>query len=74
MVEGSVKTGDLVLVVDDALCRGEWKMGRISQLIISHDGLVRRVKVQVGDRSPNLQPSPVSVLERPVSKLVLLQS
>ena len=46
-------------------------MCRIDHLIVSKDGLVRRVKLAIGDRSPGLSHK-LSHLERPVHKLVLL--
>lgn len=56
--------GDVVLLKDENVCRGQWKLARIEELIKSQDNLVRRVKVRVGQ----------SLLERPVHKLVLLES
>ena len=68
----SFSVGDVVLLKDDNVCRGQWKLCRISDLIISHDGLVRRVKLRVGDYSAGADSVQVSYLERPVHKLVLL--
>ena len=68
----SFSVGDVVLLKDDNVCRGQWKLCRISDLIISHDGLVRRVELRVGDYSAGADSVQVSYLERPVHKLVLL--
>ena len=65
------RVGDVVLLKEDGICRGDWKMCRIDHLIVSKDGLVRRVKLAIGDRSPGLSHK-LSHLERPVHKLVLL--
>lgn len=62
--EKKYHVGDLVLLKDESVCRGQWPLGRIEELITSGDGLVRRVKVKAGH----------SVFERPVHKLVLLES
>jgi hypothetical protein len=67
----SFSVGDVVLLKDEQLCRGDWRLCRVSDLIVSHDGLVRRVRLQIGDRSPG-RALKKSFLERPVHKLVLL--
>ena len=35
----SVSKGDIVIVHDDALSHGLWKLGRIQEIVFSHDGL-----------------------------------
>ena len=37
--------GDVILVYDDKLKRCLWKMGRVSKLIYSKDGLIRASEV-----------------------------
>jgi len=63
------KVGDLVLLKDEEQTRGSWKMGRIQETISSADGHVRRVKLVLANSSLS---SKLSVLERPIHKLVLL--
>ena len=55
--------GDIVLLVDSDVPRGQWKMGRVLKVIPSRDGLVRKVVVKTS----------TSTYLRPVHKLVLIQ-
>ncbi|XP_049336713.1 uncharacterized protein LOC125802504 [Astyanax mexicanus] len=71
----NVQTGDVVMLRDDNLPRCEWRLGRVSETTPDKDGLVRRVKVQLGDKHLGKKGehlSKLSVVERPVQKLVLL--
>ncbi|XP_065108476.1 uncharacterized protein [Paramisgurnus dabryanus] len=71
----NLKVNDIVIIKDDNLPRNHWQLGRVIETVQSSDGLVRRVKVQVGDRKPHKKqdpPSKPSVIERPIKKLVLL--
>ncbi len=68
-------TDDIVLLKEDGMIRGHWRLGRIVETTTDDDGLVRKVKVLMGD--PHLSAngkrvSKQSVLERPIHKLVLL--
>ncbi|XP_055366070.1 uncharacterized protein LOC129604298 [Betta splendens] len=71
----NLKVDDIVIIKEDTLPRNQWQLGRVVETTESADGLVRRVKVRVGDRRPtkkydhSLKPS---VIERPIQKLVLL--
>lgn len=63
------------MVKDSDLPRHKWSLGRVVETTIDSDGLVRRVRVHLGDKNleKNLQGlSKPSVIERPVQKLVLL--
>ncbi|KAL7859454.1 hypothetical protein SRHO_G00146010 [Serrasalmus rhombeus] len=46
----NVQPGDIVMLRDDNLPRYEWRLGRVSETTPDKDGLVRRVRVQLGDR------------------------
>jgi hypothetical protein len=59
----NLKVGDIVVIKDDGVARNQWPMARVTDTIASHDGLVRKVKVQT---------SSGTVLERPIQQLVLL--
>ena len=55
--------------------RGEWKLARVIETVKGKDGLVRRAKISVGDKRLSKKGerlSKLSLLERPVQKLVLL--
>lgn len=59
----------------DDLPRKEWKLGRVIETTVGRDGLVRTVKLCVGNRDLNKKGhrcSKVTIIERPVQKLVLL--
>ena len=67
--------GDIVMDKDELLPRGEWRLARVVETVAGKDGLVRRVKIAVGDKSLNRKGERLakpSILERPVQKLVLL--
>ncbi|XP_029922895.1 uncharacterized protein LOC115370126 [Myripristis murdjan] len=71
----NMKVNDIVIIKEDTLPRNEWHLGRVVQTAEGSDGLVRRVKVQVGQRKSAKEkdfPSKPSIIERPIQKLVLL--
>ncbi|KAL6463231.1 hypothetical protein MHYP_G00276220 [Metynnis hypsauchen] len=71
----NLQIGDIVMVKDDNSPRNEWQLARILETTMAKDGLVRRVKIQLGDRklSKNGERlSTPSIVERPIQKLVLL--
>ena len=57
---GSKVADDIILIHEDESPRQNWKLGRIVELIISKDNVVRAAKVIVGSRK---------ILERPINKL-----
>ena len=59
----SLKSGDLVLIMDENSPRGSWPLGLVIDTSIGRDGLVRSVKVKTKSTQ----------LVRPVTKLVLLE-
>lgn len=71
----NLRVGDIVMEKADGLPRNEWRLARVTETTTDKDGLVRRVKVCLGDR--NLEKdgrrlNKLSVIERPVQKLILL--
>lgn len=67
--------GDVVMDKDELLPRGEWRLARVVETVSGKDGLVRRVKISVGDKRLNKKDKRLakpSIGERPVQKLVLL--
>ncbi|KAL7863273.1 hypothetical protein SRHO_G00122570 [Serrasalmus rhombeus] len=71
----NIQPGDIVMLRDDNLPRYEWRLGRVSETTPDKDGLIRRVRVQLGDRhlgKKGERLSKLSVVERPVQKLILL--
>lgn len=71
----NLHVGDVVMVQDDGLPRNEWRLGRVVDTTTDRDGLVRRVKINLGDRKLGKKGERLckpSVLERSVQRLVLL--
>ena len=66
-----------MIVKDDDIPRNQWKMSRAIETIPDQDGLVRKVMLDIASPSLTLEGKrnqPLSTLERPVHKLVLLMS
>ena len=72
----NMQVGDVVIVQDDNKARNRWSLARVIETYPNKDdGLVRSVKVAIGDpeiSSTGKRVHPPSVLERPIQKLVLL--
>ena len=67
--------GDIVIIKDDNSPRNMWLLGRIVEVYPSDDGVVRSVKLLVGDRnldSHGKRVFGVTHLVRPACKLILL--
>ena len=67
-VEQSVNTGDVVVVHDDNLPRGLWKIGRVGELMVWADGNVRGVVLKIARKGMN----PL-VMRRPIQRLFPLE-
>ncbi|XP_070407941.1 uncharacterized protein [Nothobranchius furzeri] len=70
----NLQLGDIVMMKDEGLPRNEWRLARVVQATKNRDGLVRRVKICLGDNKLGKNGERLtkqSVLERPVQKLVL---
>lgn len=70
----NLKVNDVVIIKEDLLPRNQWQLGRIVETTVDSDGLVRRVKLQVGEKDLGKchSKSRFTIVERPVQKLVLL--
>ena len=55
--------GDLLLIADERVHRGQWPLGRVFEVHPGRDGFVRSVEVA----------TKASVLTRPISKLCFLE-
>jgi hypothetical protein len=67
--------GDIVLLQEEATCRSDWKMGKVTETLLGDDGFVRRVKVLVATPALDAKGKPLqqrTYLERPVHKLVVI--
>ena len=73
----NLEVGDLVIVKDIDTPRNQWKLARIVETYPETDDLVRKVRIVLADDTSDDQGRsirPVSYLDRPVHKLVLLLS
>ena len=71
----NLQIGDVVIIKDDNAPRNKWQLARVTEAQKDKNGLVRKVHLAVGDRYPSgngKRTRPVSFLERPIHKLVLL--
>ena len=71
----NVKVGDVVIIKDDSSPRMNWPLAIVNRAQPEEDGLVRKVEVTVGTNKLDKQGkriSSLSVLERPIQKLVVL--
>ena len=58
------RVGDVVLLKEEGVVRGQWPMGRVLEVYPSEDGLVRSISVKTGK----------STYKRPIHKVVLLMA
>lgn len=49
----NLQVGDVVMDIDELSPRGEWRLARVLETVSGKDGLVRRVKISVGDKRLN---------------------
>ena len=70
-----MQVNDIVIIKDDKVARNQWQLGRITEVYIDQDNHVRKVKVAVSSReldNKGKRKGELTILERPVYKLVLL--
>ena len=73
-----MQEGDVVLIQDSTLVRGNWKLGRVSQVFPSQDCKVRKVEVryknpQPGEPANEYRGKNFATVQRPVHQLVVIQ-
>ena len=59
-----VKNGEIVVIYDESLPRGQWRLGRIEQVIEGSDGHARgvRVRTQTKTGRPTILQHPIQLL------------
>ncbi|KAK3108065.1 hypothetical protein FSP39_000515 [Pinctada imbricata] len=62
----NLKEGDVIMLRDKDVARGQWPLGVITETIPSRDGLVRTVLVRV------MKDGKPSIYKRPISEVVRL--
>lgn len=73
--ERNIREGDIVILKDDDRVRGDWRLGRVVDVIVDEDKLVRRVKLLMADSALSAVGKRLTrptILERPIHKLTLL--
>jgi hypothetical protein len=60
----NIEVGDLVLLAEDGLKRGQWPLGRVTEVYPGSDGEVHSVSVKTA----------TTELHRPIAKLCLLEA
>lgn len=71
----NLKVGDIVIERMDDLPRNEWRLARVEETVADKDGLVRKVKIRLGDQKMKREgqcSGKPSIVERPIQKLILL--
>ena len=76
-VKWNLKVGDVVIVADLNVLKGEYRLGRVTQVFPSADGMVRRARVlykryKVGEKLREYRGASDVEVERSVQKLALL--
>ena len=71
-----MKTGDIVLIQDSNLIRGQWKLGKVSNTYPGTDGKVRKVDVQyknlnADEPTAKYKGKGYVTVQRPVQRLLL---
>ena len=63
LLDSSVSVGDMVVIHDESLPRGFWKLGRVEEVISGQDGKIRAVRLSSG----------TGTLRRPIQLLYPLE-
>jgi hypothetical protein len=74
-IKRNLQIGDIVVLKEDDVNRNQWKLARIIEAIEDKDGLVRKTKIQISDSTLDKNGkrcNKLTILERPIQKLVLL--
>ena len=61
-INRNLKINDIVLVTDENTPRSHWPLGRITEIKISEDGMVRSAEIKLQNK----------ILKRPITKLVMI--
>jgi hypothetical protein len=73
----NLRVNDIVLLKEETNVRGQFRLGRVTDVSCGKDGLVRTARLLVGDSGLNVHGKRISdttYLERPIHKLILLFS
>ena len=69
----NIAVGDIVIIQDSNLLRGEWRLGRVTKVMPSDDNIVRKCQVHYKLKKPNGETaSRFTFVEHAVQRLVVL--
>ena len=69
----NVSVGDVVLLQDRNVFRGEWKMGKICKVFPDVNGVVRSCEIKYKDRSPGLKLTKGYItVSRPIQRIIFI--
>ena len=73
----NVKIGDVVVVYDAKIVRGNWKLARVSKVYPSNDGKVRKVELEYKNQRPGellnrYTGTTYTRIERPVQRIIVI--
>ena len=63
-----MQVGDIVIIQDSKLLRGQWKLGYVAEVIPGRDNRIRRVTVKY----KNENSKSFTFIQRPVQRLVVI--
>ena len=69
----NIRIGDLVVVHEEKVKRGYWKLARVIEILPSRDGSVRKVKISIPRFKDNGKAAAPLILERSVRQLCPLE-
>ena len=69
----NIKVGDLVVVHEEKVKRGYWKLARAVEILLSSDSSVRKVKISIASFDDQRKAVSPTILERSVRQLCLLE-
>ena len=67
-----LRKGQIVLLREENLGKGKWKLAKVEEMKVGRDGKVRRVILRIHDNSPNSE-TRTTLVERHVNALGLLE-
>ena len=67
-----INIGDIVVVNESDAVRNNWRMAKVVDCIKSHDGLVRSVRLLMGNSDCSRGAGRAQYMERPIAKIVVL--
>lgn len=71
----NVQIGDVVIVKEDNVHINEWRLARVVETSADDDGLVRKVRLQMGQSKLGKNDerlTQITLLERPIQKIVVI--